>query len=210
MNLLPTFQHFERSPTRRVRAGGAAHLAMIALGAFGELFLRGSLVVPGNAAATAQAISAAPSLWRASIPADLLMHVLDVPLIVVLCPLLLSRPVSTEWSLLAVGLHGQGFAIGLVFFALTCLVQGALLSRSARVPRALGRLLQVAGLAHFINSVAVLLAPGWAGQTFAVLMPLAFVGEMSLCLWLLPRSIDTAAWRRLNEPLAFFRPPTLS
>ena len=68
----------ERSPQPYVRLAGILYLAIIALGVFGEAFVRGSLVVPGDATATAQAIAASESLWRAGIGGDLLMHVFDV------------------------------------------------------------------------------------------------------------------------------------
>ena len=53
---------FERSPQRWLRLGGALYLAIILLGLFGELLVRGSLVVPGNAQATFEAIRQSPLL----------------------------------------------------------------------------------------------------------------------------------------------------
>jgi multisubunit Na+/H+ antiporter MnhG subunit len=58
------------------------YLAIIALGLFGEAYVRGQLITPGDAAATASQLIVSESLWRLSIASDLLMHVLDVPLIV--------------------------------------------------------------------------------------------------------------------------------
>jgi hypothetical protein len=75
------------------------YLAIIGLGMFGELYVRGALVHGGDAAATAAAISAAPSLWRAGIAGDLLMQVLDVPVIVVFY--LLLRPFGAGLALFA-------------------------------------------------------------------------------------------------------------
>ena len=92
------FSSIERSPLRYACSAGLLYLAIIALGIFGELFVRGTLVVPGDAAATANAISASQFLWRAGIVGDVLMHVLDVPVIVVLY--LLLRPVSESLALL--------------------------------------------------------------------------------------------------------------
>jgi hypothetical protein len=82
-----------------MRLAGVLYLAIIVLGLFGEVFVRGRLVVSGNPAATAQAIAAAPGLWRAGIAGDLLMHVLDVPVTVVLY--LLLRPVDEGLALFA-------------------------------------------------------------------------------------------------------------
>jgi len=89
----------ERSPQRYARIAGILYLAIILLGMFGELYVRGTLVVAGDAAATSAAISASPSLWRYGIAGDLLMHIFDVPVIVVLYYLL--RPVSRSLALFA-------------------------------------------------------------------------------------------------------------
>jgi len=90
---------FEQSPQPHVRLGGAFYLAIIALGIFGEIFVRGALVVPGDAAATANSISASRFLWFAGITGDLLMQVLDVPLIVLFY--LLLRAVNEGLALFA-------------------------------------------------------------------------------------------------------------
>ena len=89
---------FERSPQTWARVAGLVYLAIIVLGLFGELAVRGTLVV-GDAAATFNNIAAAQPLWRAGIGADLLMQLLDVPLIVIFY--LLLRPISEGLALLA-------------------------------------------------------------------------------------------------------------
>jgi hypothetical protein len=88
-----------RSPQSYARIGGLLYLAIIGLGLFGEMFVREAIIVPGDAAATMGRIAASQGLWRAGIAGDLLMHVLDVPLIVILY--LLLRPVSRSLSLTA-------------------------------------------------------------------------------------------------------------
>ena len=90
---------FDRSPQRYARVGGILYLAIIFLGLFGELVVRGTLVVSGDVAATANGISTSEFLWRAGIVGDLLMHVCDVPVIVILY--LLLRPVSESLALFA-------------------------------------------------------------------------------------------------------------
>ncbi|HEY8879521.1 MAG TPA: DUF4386 domain-containing protein [Roseateles sp.] len=88
---------------RELRLAGLCYLAIIALGLWTEAFVRGSLVVAGNAAATAQNIAAHPQLWRLGLGADLMMQVLDLPVIVVLWRLL--RPVNETLALTATGLN---------------------------------------------------------------------------------------------------------
>ena len=64
----------EQSPQRWARLAGIMYLAIILLGMFGEMFVRGTLVVSGDPAATAHAIWSSPLLWRAGIAGDLLMR----------------------------------------------------------------------------------------------------------------------------------------
>jgi Domain of unknown function (DUF4386) len=220
---------------RYARIAGVLYLAIILLGLFGELYVRGKLVVPGDAAATLAQIAAAPGLWRAGIVADLLMQVCDVPVIVIfylllrpvhpglalfntlinlvqtavlaanklnlLLPLFLvegagrlaasfSATQRADLSQLAIQAHGHGFAIGLLFFGFACLAQGWLIYRCGFIPRLLGALLALAGVSYLLNSLALLLAPALANALFPfVLMP-AFVGELSLALWLIARGVN--------------------
>jgi hypothetical protein len=57
---------------RQARIAGLGYLVVIAGGLFAEGFVRGSLIVPGDAAATAQAIVADESLWRWGLTVHLL------------------------------------------------------------------------------------------------------------------------------------------
>ncbi|WP_133498690.1 DUF4386 domain-containing protein [Cognatilysobacter terrigena] len=90
-------------PQRYARFAGLLYLLIIAAGAFGELAVRGSLVVAGDAAATASRIAAAPGLWRAGIGLDLLMHVCDV--FVMWSLYVLLRPVSRNGARLVLLLN---------------------------------------------------------------------------------------------------------
>ena len=84
---------------RHARIAGIFYLVIIALGLLGELGVRNALIVSGDASATAQNLIASRTLWTTGIVGDLLMHVLDVPMIVILYFLL--RPVSKHLALLA-------------------------------------------------------------------------------------------------------------
>lgn len=90
----------ETAPMRYARIGGILYLMIILLGALGEIFVRGSLITPGDAAATAGNILASQTLWRMGIAGDILMHVFDIPLMLILY--LLLRPVNKNLALLAV------------------------------------------------------------------------------------------------------------
>lgn len=88
------------SPQVYARIGGLLYLIIIVAGITGELFVRGSIVVSGDAAATAYNVRASPWLWRAGIAGDLVMHICDVGVMLVFYVLL--RPVSRNLALLAV------------------------------------------------------------------------------------------------------------
>ncbi len=88
-----------RSPQTYARMGGVLYSIIIIAGLVDETFVRGSLIVPGDAAATADNIMGSELLFRAGIVGDLIMHVCDVPLTLILYVLL--RPVSKDLSLLA-------------------------------------------------------------------------------------------------------------
>jgi hypothetical protein len=92
-------QTIKISPQVYARLAGVLYLINIACGMFGELFVRGHLVVAGNAVATAHNIMASESLFRCGIVGDLIMHITDVPMAVIFYVLL--RPVSRDLSLLA-------------------------------------------------------------------------------------------------------------
>jgi hypothetical protein len=59
------------TPQTYARIAGAIYLVIIAVGLFGEGFVRQQLIVAGDATATAMNISAAQSLWHMSIGAEL-------------------------------------------------------------------------------------------------------------------------------------------
>ena len=90
----------QTSPQVYARIGGILYLIIIIAGALGEIFIRGKLIASGNAISTANNIMVSQSLWRIGIAGDLLMHVCDVPLMLVFYVLL--RPVNKNLALLAV------------------------------------------------------------------------------------------------------------
>jgi hypothetical protein len=87
------------SPQVYARIAGVLYLVNIACGIFGEIFVRGHLVVAGDAALTAHRIMGSEFLFRCGIAGDLVMHITDVPMAVIFYVLL--RPVSRDLSLLA-------------------------------------------------------------------------------------------------------------
>ena len=89
-----------RSIQTCARTGGLLYLLIIVIGLVGEAFIRGSLVVPGDAAATAQRILEGAVLWRAGIAAQLVLLVCAVALSAIWYVLL--RPVHRNLALAVV------------------------------------------------------------------------------------------------------------
>ncbi len=93
----------ETSPQPYARAAGALYLVIIVFGIWSEVFVRGSLIVTGDATETATNVLAAEGLFRASFAADTLMALSDVALAVLLYHLL--RPVNATLALTAAALR---------------------------------------------------------------------------------------------------------
>lgn len=220
--------------------GGALYLALIVLGAFAE-YVRDSMIVSGNAVATAANMLSMEPLWRAGVAAEFVALICAVALAVIYFVLL--RPVSRELNLLATFLrlvaiavqgvallnltaalfplgsssslkafspeqldaltalairsHAYGYSLALLLFGACFLVHGYLIFRSGFLPRALGILIQVAGLAYMTNSFSVFLAPAFQDRIFPFILLPSFIGELSLCLWLLIVGLNEARWKAL-------------
>jgi hypothetical protein len=230
------------SPQVYARIAGVLYLINIACGLFGEIFVRGHLVVAGDAVATAHRIMGSEFLFRCGLAGDVIMHITDVPMTVIFYVLL--RPVSRDLSLLAalfgmlqtailganklnlvtvllllggsnylkafdpnqlqalaslsLALHQYGFAIGLIFFGVSCMVTGYLMFRSGYFPRTLGVLQGIAGVSYLINSFALILYPSLAAKMFPAIVLPAFLGELATCVWLIVKGVNTSKW---NERL---------
>lgn len=94
-----TIKTIETSPKFYARIAGALYLVIIIGGSISELFIRNKLIVPGDAAVTAGKIMSSPLLWRTGIAFDLLMHICDIPVMLILY--LLLRPVNKHLALLS-------------------------------------------------------------------------------------------------------------
>ena len=89
------------------RVGGVLYLIIIVLGALGEAVVRGSIVVPGNATATAANLRSMEWLWRLGVAGEIVLLTCATALALILYVLL--RPVSRD------------LALGAVFFNLVCI-----------------------------------------------------------------------------------------
>jgi hypothetical protein len=92
-------------------------------------------------------------------------------------------------------LHAQGFSIAIVFFGFYCLLIGYLIFRSTFLPRIIGVLMALAGLAYVTNNLAMFLSLALPMQLAHAVPVLGGLGELSLMLWLLAISCNSQRWR---------------
>jgi hypothetical protein len=82
---------------------------MIALGIVEEVFIRGRIMVAGDAAATFANLQRMEMLWRAGVAMELMMAIISIVLAVILY--VLTRPVQKELALLALLFNGVAIAV---------------------------------------------------------------------------------------------------
>jgi len=93
--------------------------------------------------------------------------------------------------------HAHAFGMALIFFGVECLIVGHLIRKSGYIPKAIGWLMQLAGVCYLVNSFAMILYPPLQDMLFPVILLPSFIGESAFCLYLLIKGIDVPAWRRL-------------
>lgn len=88
-----------------------------------------------------------------------------------------------------------GYSIHTVFFGFDIICMTYLVIRSGFLPKAIGVLLAVDGLAYLIYSFTDILAPGLAADLVPWIQLPALFGEGALCLWLLVVGVDVEQWK---------------
>jgi len=94
-------------------------------------------------------------------------------------------------SLLSLQIQSQGYGIGLVFFGFYCMLIGYVIFKTNAIPKVIGVAYAIAGLCYLINSFTMFLSKGFVNPLFIYLAIPILIGELSLCLWLLIKGIDT-------------------
>jgi hypothetical protein len=100
-----------------------------------------------------------------------------------------SLPQLQEMAFLSIQAHDYGFGNGLIFFGFACIIDGYMIIQSGFLPKFLGWFIGLAGICYLINSFTLLLAPSFSPQVFPVVMPIIFLSELSVCLWLLIKGV---------------------
>ncbi|HJQ10837.1 MAG TPA: DUF4386 domain-containing protein [Gemmatimonadaceae bacterium] len=103
-------------------------------------------------------------------------------------------------ALSTIKLFGLGFSVSMVYFGLQVASVGILIARSSFFPRALGVLAAIGGSIYVIGSLAMMMSPPIGGQLFRFVIPVAFIGEGSLTLWLLFKGVNVERWIARANP----------
>ena len=225
------------------RIAGALGLLSIVAGGFGEAYVPFKLIVPADAAATAENIRTFAFLFRLGFAGYLVEATCDIALALIFYVLL--RPVGKDLALLAaffgligtalfgvaelfyfaaslilggagylkaispdqlnalallsLKLFGYGGAIFTVFYGMSWVLRGYLIFRSGYLPKFVGVLLVLGGLAFVTRNFALVLAPAFPS---ASLLLLILPGALSLTLWLLVKGVNLPGWK---ERMAMLR-----
>jgi len=92
-------------------------------------------------------------------------------------------------------LHESGFTISLMFFGFYCFLLGWLIIASTFMPRVVGVLLAIGGLAYMTYSFADFVSPRLAAGFASWPLLLGTFGEVALTLWLLVVGLNASKWR---------------
>jgi hypothetical protein len=88
------------NPNKTARVVGFLYLLMAPFGVFGMLYVPSILIVPGDAAITANNIMASESLFRSAIVSTLMVQIINIFMVLILYKLL--KPVNKNHALLMV------------------------------------------------------------------------------------------------------------
>jgi Domain of unknown function (DUF4386) len=87
-------------------------------------------------------------------------------------------------SLLFSEVYVYGFQIGLFFFSFHLGILGYLVSRSGYIPKILSVLLYIASFGYLVNSVGIIISPGFPEIFWTVFMVPCLLGELAIVIWL--------------------------
>jgi hypothetical protein len=97
----------------------------------------------------------------------------------------IGAPERQGLALLAIKIYTQAFIIGLLLFGVQWLIMGPLFVLSGFVPRVIGYLLTVGGVAWVSFAIASLLAPPVGAAIQPIVLAIGSLAEIALALWLL-------------------------
>jgi hypothetical protein len=104
-------------------------------------------------------------------------------------PLPFSPDQLAALSHISLNLQNQGYAIGLSFFGVACLLMGYVYFSSGRIPKLLGILYAFSGVGYLVNSFTMFLSKGFHNPVFNYVAIPIFIGEFLLTCWLIFKGV---------------------
>lgn len=92
-------------------------------------------------------------------------------------------------SQISLDMQSQGYAIGLSFFGVACLLMGYVYYSSGRIPKLLGILYAISGMGYLINSFTMFLSRDFHNPVFNYVAIPIFLGEFLLTAWLIIKGV---------------------
>lgn len=103
-------------------------------------------------------------------------------------------------SYLTVNLQSLSYDVSGVFFGIDILATGYLVFKSTFLPRVIGVLLAIDGVAYLTYGFVDFIAPGFAAHLVPWFQLPTLLGEGSLCVWLLAAGVNAAKWSKVAGP----------
>lgn len=180
----------KESPRIRSRFAGLFYCLAVLSAAFAESFVRGRLLYAAGLIPVASFVVVTVLLWQLLKPVS--RSLASLAAIFNLFGLMLE---ALEW-------HFRGVNIALVFHGIYCLLVGYLVLRSAFLPRILGVLMAIGGLA-WLTDLSIPLTDRLSPYNVIA----GFLGEGLFMLWLLVIGVNAQRWREragavLNQGVA--------
>ena len=197
------------SPRALARIAGALYLVNIVLGAYAIGYV---------SSAVGHDVKAHELLFRTGIAAHVVVTVTNVPLAVLFYELfkVVNRRLAlldAFFTLVATAVevadvvgqlatlsaaHSAGYDVSTIFFGFDILALGYLVFVSTFMPRAIGVLLLIDGVAYLVYAFSDILAPGFAAHLVPWIQLPILPGEGSLTVWLLVIGVNSQRWKELH------------
>ncbi len=89
--------------------------------------------------------------------------------------------------------HSTGFVLGIAFLVLHVFTLGYLIVQSGYFPKVLGYLFIAAGVGYLVDTVGLLLIPGYT-TTPGLIAAVIAVAELAFPIWLLVKGVNMEGW----------------
>jgi hypothetical protein len=103
--------------------------------------------------------------------------------------------------------YGTGAGLFMVFYGFASLIRGYLMYRSTYIPRFVGLLMMIAGVAFILKNLTLVLAPAYSWDLLLVPAPLMV---LVLTIWFLWRGVDVQKWNTRVLAMRAITDPSLT